>query len=276
MNKHNKHPYTYYIIHIPTGKIYYGSRVANTKSPDDDLWKVYFTSSKIIKNIIKVDGKDAFKAFVHKIFENEIDAREYEYCFLQKNNVINDDNWFNLHNGKAPSIKCIIENRWSEDKKEHQSKIMSNNNYDPEFRDKINAGTKERFSKEEEILKQSRLLSNLWKTEEFKINRTQSMKRLETDPTFVKKRLERLSNLHNDDEYKLSLKNGFDKWKNDPDKMKEHGEKSRQRHLLNRMKTIITDDGKTFPSIDSCAEHYGKTLRWVHDNVRKGRFTIKT
>lgn len=55
--------YVYKITLISTGEFYFGYRSKNIKEqrlPENDLWIHYFTSSNIIKNLIKVHGKDAF------------------------------------------------------------------------------------------------------------------------------------------------------------------------------------------------------------------------
>lgn len=83
--------YVYFIKHIPTGKFYYGSRVGNVKrgvSPQDDLWKKYFTHSKKVKRLIEECGKDSFIADI--LFESSdfdiVFWTEQEYI---KNNITN-------------------------------------------------------------------------------------------------------------------------------------------------------------------------------------------
>lgn len=45
-----KHPYVYYVKVLDTNEYYVGSRGANTKLPEDDLGKIYFTSSRYFKS----------------------------------------------------------------------------------------------------------------------------------------------------------------------------------------------------------------------------------
>lgn len=55
--------YVYKITLILTGEFYFGYRTKNIKEkrlPEDDLWIHYFSSSNIIKDLIKIHGKDAF------------------------------------------------------------------------------------------------------------------------------------------------------------------------------------------------------------------------
>ena len=58
-------PYTYLVKFKPTGKVYYGSRCQNytkfNRTPDEDFWNYYTTSSENINNLINEHGKDAFE-----------------------------------------------------------------------------------------------------------------------------------------------------------------------------------------------------------------------
>ncbi len=77
--------YVYFVKHIPTGKFYYGARykhVDKNMQPEDDLWKKYFTSSKTIKELIKLTGYDNFE---YKIIFKSFDSTE---CFNFEQNII--------------------------------------------------------------------------------------------------------------------------------------------------------------------------------------------
>lgn len=67
-------PYYYAIRHKKTGKIYIGSQYGKNSNPDN-LLKTYFTSSKIVKDLIQKDGVDSFEICY---IESRDDAREYE------------------------------------------------------------------------------------------------------------------------------------------------------------------------------------------------------
>jgi len=43
--------YTYLLVHTPSRKMYIGSRSANKVDARDDLWKHYFSSSKVIQSL---------------------------------------------------------------------------------------------------------------------------------------------------------------------------------------------------------------------------------
>jgi hypothetical protein len=86
-----------YIIKCPNGKSYYGFRSANKVSPEDDLWKVYFTSSKRIKELREQYDDAEFVASVDKTFKSAEEAHEYETKFLTENDCVHSDDWLNQH-----------------------------------------------------------------------------------------------------------------------------------------------------------------------------------
>jgi hypothetical protein len=77
--------YVYKVTNKETGQFYYGSRTNNVKkgrTPEEDLWKYYFTSSKRIKDMIEDYGIDSF--------EVEIVYRDvnYDKCFWEEQRLI--------------------------------------------------------------------------------------------------------------------------------------------------------------------------------------------
>ena len=79
--------YTYFICNRITGQFYYGSRYKNIKlkrTPEQDFWKYYFTSSTLIKDLIRLHGKDSFD--VALVFQ-DINAEE---CFWKEQDYIKD------------------------------------------------------------------------------------------------------------------------------------------------------------------------------------------
>jgi hypothetical protein len=88
--------YTYLIKHNPTNKVYYGFRSANKKSPKDDLWHDYYTSSPLVKKLISEYGKDSFSVEIRKEFETKEQAANWEKRVLSKCKVLeNQDKWLN-------------------------------------------------------------------------------------------------------------------------------------------------------------------------------------
>lgn len=91
------YPYTYLIQHLPTKQYYCGVRTANKIPAADDFWVKYFTSSKVVKSLIKERGTDSFK--IISIIEHESNelAMEFEELTLLDNNASKNPNWLNKH-----------------------------------------------------------------------------------------------------------------------------------------------------------------------------------
>lgn len=90
-------PYVYLIRHISSGKFYAGSRTSKTCHPND-FWTSYFTSSKIVKDLIVKDGRDSFE--ILEIIPRPLDdALEYEVALLKSVNAAKSDRWLNRSNG---------------------------------------------------------------------------------------------------------------------------------------------------------------------------------
>lgn len=104
-----KNWYTYLIGWKTLDLWYYGYRGA--KSPHDDLWIKYFTSSKCVSGIRDRFGEpDVVK--IHKIFDNDTQARTFENKFLRRVKAVTSKRWLNQHDcgdnwvvkrGKIPS-----------------------------------------------------------------------------------------------------------------------------------------------------------------------------
>ena len=78
-------PFVYSIefVHPATGKrsLYYGVKYAKGCSPED-LWTIYFTSSRRIYNLIQKYGHHCFRAKVRFVFDNAKEAFAYEQSVL--------------------------------------------------------------------------------------------------------------------------------------------------------------------------------------------------
>jgi hypothetical protein len=95
-----KTPYFYIIRHIPSQKYYAGCKI-NSLADSSNLMteKGYKTTSKIIKNIIKIDGLESFDVLKIKHFNFADEALYYESKFLRKVNAAENPKFINLHNG---------------------------------------------------------------------------------------------------------------------------------------------------------------------------------
>ena len=77
--------YVYKVTNKITGQFYFGSRtnnVAKGRTPEEDLWKYYFTSSKIVKDLIEEYGIDSFD--IEILLKDE----QYETCFWEEQKLI--------------------------------------------------------------------------------------------------------------------------------------------------------------------------------------------
>lgn len=93
-------PYTYFLLHKPTGLKYYGSKYERDADPAL-FWKPggYFSSSDKVKSLILEYGAETFRAEVRKIFSTPDDAIEYEYKFLEKVGALKKADWLNENAG---------------------------------------------------------------------------------------------------------------------------------------------------------------------------------
>lgn len=87
-------PYTYHIRCRETDQHYYGVRIAKNCSPSD-LWVSYFTSSKTIKRLISLYGKDSFDVRVRRVFATKEDALVWEQKVLRRLKVLKREDWIN-------------------------------------------------------------------------------------------------------------------------------------------------------------------------------------
>lgn len=94
INRNMTIPYTYYLINKITGEKYYGVRYASGCNPSE-LWCTYFSSSKYVKALIEMHGKDSFHYEVRRTFSSASSARNWEERVLRKLNVIHNDVWLN-------------------------------------------------------------------------------------------------------------------------------------------------------------------------------------
>jgi len=91
-------PFSYYLYHIPTRKHYYGIRHGKNANPET-LWETYFSSSKIVKQLIQEYGVDSFRTEVRKIFNSAKEAIIWEHKVLRRLDAASREDWINRHNG---------------------------------------------------------------------------------------------------------------------------------------------------------------------------------
>jgi len=99
-------PYTYLVKFKLTGQVYYGVRTSKNCHPND-LWVTYFTSSAVVKELIKQHGTDAFEYEVRHIFKTKIAAYKWESAILKKFNAAQNENWLNKSNAYPLLFQAI-------------------------------------------------------------------------------------------------------------------------------------------------------------------------
>jgi hypothetical protein len=131
-------PYTYLVKFKPTGKVYYGSRCQNytkfNRTPAEDFWNHYTTSSENINNLIDEHGKDAFEYEIRRTFNSVEDMANWETRVLTRCRVLErQDRWMNgniagkkiLTEAGAKVISATHKNKPKSE--EHKEKIRQGN-----------------------------------------------------------------------------------------------------------------------------------------------------
>lgn len=93
--------FTYLVKNKTTGLCYYGVRFGKNVETSS-LWSTYFTSSKIVKNLIQQFGKDDFEYEIRKIFDNKEDAIDWESKVLRRLKVLTNSKFINQDYYQAP------------------------------------------------------------------------------------------------------------------------------------------------------------------------------
>lgn len=89
--------YTYLIGWKDLDRWYYGRRTANRLPPENDFWDEYDTSSKYVKEQIRLyDDPDIKK--IHKKFESVDECKIFEEKFIDRVNAVKSDRWLNKGN----------------------------------------------------------------------------------------------------------------------------------------------------------------------------------
>ena len=94
-------PYTYCITFLLTGQRYYGCRYAANKNVanPNEFWLTYFTSSKVIKDLILLHGKESFTCQIRQTFKTKEETVAWEHKFLTRIDAASNPDWFNKSNG---------------------------------------------------------------------------------------------------------------------------------------------------------------------------------
>ena len=126
-------PFTYLLKFKLTGQLYYGVRFAKKCNPSE-LWTTYFSSSKVIKNLIAEYGQDAFDIEIRKTFETKDQAVLWESRVLTKINAATNSNWLNKSNGDSKFRAC---GEFTESHKQKISEALSGRVLPDEVKQKL-------------------------------------------------------------------------------------------------------------------------------------------
>jgi hypothetical protein len=215
--------YVYKIIFKPTNQYYIGFRGSKNASPEDLLIS-YFTSSKVIKQLIKQHGIESFSKEILVEFENSYDAYEYEQKLLKKHNVESNDNMLNKR-----LTSCALDTFKKHTKKtrkrmsESRKKIWENE----EFRKQASEIQKKRFEDLEYVEKRN--LS--YRTNDFRLKKKEDTEKLWKDPKYVKSVMDAHKKATSDESYK--------KWHSDHKRKLWQDPEYRKKQLESRKKSKL-------------------------------------
>ena len=151
-------PYTYLIGWSEHNIWYYGSEYSSKGkiANPNNLWNVYFTSSKHVKHFRQRYGEPDIKE-IRKTFKDEQSTRIWEHKVLKRINASKEEKWLNKSDGSLNSL----------DSKE-RSKISTERMADPEIKDRILKKQKETMNTTEYKQKRKQIAKNLWNNTEFR------------------------------------------------------------------------------------------------------------
>lgn len=95
-------PYTYVVKFKPTGQLYYGVSFGHNRhkvANPAQLWVTYFTSSNIVRSLIREHGQTAFEYQVRRTFSTKEQALAWENKVLRRLNAAASADWLNRSNG---------------------------------------------------------------------------------------------------------------------------------------------------------------------------------
>ena len=139
-------PFTYVVKFKPTGQIYYGSRTKQGCQPTD-LWTSYYTSSKVVRQLIEQHGKDAFEVEIRKTFSTKEQALLWEHRVLRRVDAARNPLYLNKNNGDRKFYGgCVPKGfRHSEDARRRMS-INSSGEKNPNWGKTFSEETRRKIS----------------------------------------------------------------------------------------------------------------------------------
>lgn len=132
-------------------KWYYGVRYANKLPAANDLWHIYFTSSKSVTEL-RVQHGDPDVIIIDREFETAEEAISYEEQKLKELNVLHESKWLNQHIAGAFGPDCPRGRMFGPDNP--QFGISKSGKLNPFYGKKHSESTKKKMSESKR---------NLWK-----------------------------------------------------------------------------------------------------------------
>lgn len=128
-------PYVYKLTG-KDGSFYFGVRWYYETTPEEDLFKNYFTSSNSIKKIIEKEGLNFFETQILQVFETKEDALQYEYNLIKGS--LNDNLCLNRSLGKCTIWNDELKSKLSESMKKRWKDYNYRNNHSNLFTSETN------------------------------------------------------------------------------------------------------------------------------------------
>ena len=149
-------PFTYYLYHPQTNTHYYGVRYAKNCNPTE-LWTTYFSSSKKVKDLIRIYGKESFTYRVRKTFSTKQEAILWEKKVLRRLKVLDKVEWLNANIAGAIQYethpKGMLGKRHTEESKIQISKRTKGKTYEEIYGDRAHEEKKKRSNSHKNISK---------------------------------------------------------------------------------------------------------------------------
>jgi len=149
-------PFTYVVKFKPTGQIYYGSRTKQGCQPAD-LWNSYYTSSKLVRQLVAEHGRDAFEVEIRRTFQTKEAALLWEHRVLRRVDAARNPRWLNKNNGDRKFINSGITmngKKHTEDAKRRMA-INSSGPKNPNWGKNFSEETRRKISEAHKGLKHS-------------------------------------------------------------------------------------------------------------------------
>ena len=181
--------YVYKVIFLPTNQYYIGYRGSKNATPND-LFTTYFTSSKVISNLIKEHGVDKFAKEILAEFINGSDAYNFEQQLLREHDVEANSQMLNkrLTSCALDTFKTHTK-KTKEQMSESRKSLWENN----EYRSKTSNSIKRSWENPDRI--------KSLQTPEFRQLKSQQSKELWKDSAYLEKYTQAHSEAMADPEY---------------------------------------------------------------------------